>query len=223
MGGAFRKEIPDPRTGLTERERAAILQTWKHFQTAHKDYGELIFLAMFTRHPDYIELFRHFRGKSLAQLPGEAQFRAHACAVGYQLSSMVDSVNDSVLLEALIRKNAISHLERQGVHPFHFQSLGTAAIEAMKERDERGMNFIAIGAWEKFFAFLLAVTVKVFEECPASATAPRKDSAPGPSDDLPAEATGSPRGASPPGGGGQQRKSKKRSSSTTEHASPAKN
>ncbi|KAH7959726.1 hypothetical protein HPB49_013316 [Dermacentor silvarum] len=121
MGGAFRKEIPDPRTGLTERERAAILQTWKRFLDAHKDYGELIFLAMFTRHPDYIELFRQFRGKTAAELPGEAQFRAHACAVGYQLSSMVDSVHDSVLLEALIRKNAISHLERPGVHPFHFQ------------------------------------------------------------------------------------------------------
>lgn len=215
MGGAFRKEIPDPRTGLTERERAAILQTWKRFLDAHKDYGELIFLAMFTRHPDYIELFRQFRGKTAAELPGEAQFRAHACAVGYQLSSMVDSVHDSVLLEALIRKNAISHLERPGVHPFHFQSLGLAVIDAMKAKDEKGMTFVAIGAWEKFFTFLLGVTVKVYEECPASASAPRKESIPGPAANS--------HSTSPATGGGHQRKSKKRSSSSTGPASPTKN
>ncbi|KAL1476458.1 hypothetical protein MTO96_036479 [Rhipicephalus appendiculatus] len=145
MGSAFRKEVPDPRTHLTERERSVVTHTWKRFQGAHKDYGELIFLTMFSRHPDYLQLFRHFKDKSIDELPADAQFRAHACAVAYQLSSMVDSVHDSVLLEALIRKNAMSHLERPGVHPFHFQ-------------------------------FLLAVTVKVFDECPASATAPRKGS-----------------------------------------------
>ncbi|KAH7998781.1 hypothetical protein HPB51_026368 [Rhipicephalus microplus] len=121
MGSAFRKEVPDPRTHMTERERAVVTQTWKRFHGARKDYGELIFLTMLTRHPDYLQLFRHFKDKSLDDLTADAQFRAHACAVGYQLSSMVDSVHDSVLLEALIRKNAISHLERQGVHPFHFQ------------------------------------------------------------------------------------------------------
>ncbi|KAH7956613.1 hypothetical protein HPB52_011033 [Rhipicephalus sanguineus] len=176
MGSAFRKEVPDPRTHMTERERGVVTRTWKSFQGAHKDCGELIFLTMFSRHPDYLQLFHQFRGKIIDELPEDAQFRAHACAVGYQLCSMVDSVSDSVLLEALIRKNAISHLERQGVHPFHFQSMGLATIEAMKAHDERSMNNMAIAAWEKFFAFLLAVTVRVFEECPASATAPRKDS-----------------------------------------------
>ncbi|KAH7956008.1 hypothetical protein HPB52_005672 [Rhipicephalus sanguineus] len=117
MGSAFRKEVPDPRTHMTERERGVVTRTWKSFQGAHKDCGELIFLTMFSRHPDYLQLFRQFRGKIIDELPEDAQFRAHACAVGYQLCSMVDSVSDSVLLEALIRKNAISHLERQGVHP----------------------------------------------------------------------------------------------------------
>ncbi|KAK8769777.1 hypothetical protein V5799_020686 [Amblyomma americanum] len=134
MGAALRKEVPDPRTGLIDRERRAIQGSWKKFMAANRDYGVIIFSAMFLAHPEYIELFRKFRGKSITQLQDDPEFRAHGCAVGYQLTSMVDSVADSVLLEALIRKNAIAHLERAGVHPFHFQVRGLGHLGPIWDR-----------------------------------------------------------------------------------------
>ncbi|KAH9384890.1 hypothetical protein HPB48_026919 [Haemaphysalis longicornis] len=166
MGAGLCKEVPDPRTGMTERERRAIQETWKQFTKSNHEYGVVVFGAMFDRYPEYLNLFPLFRGKSTKELADDPKFRAHGCAVGYQLSSMVDSLGDPELVEALIRKNAIAHLERRGVSPFHFQSLGHAVVEVLKEEEGKVMTPPVIAAWEKLFALMVSITIKVFEEGP---------------------------------------------------------
>ncbi|KAH9378056.1 hypothetical protein HPB48_010608 [Haemaphysalis longicornis] len=121
MGSLLSKGVPDPVTGMTERERRGVEQSWSQFVKSNPEYGVVMFAALFEHHPDFLKLFPAFRGKQLKELEQDAKFRAHGCAVGYQLSSMVDSMRDPVLLEALIRKNATAHLVRKGVGPFHFQ------------------------------------------------------------------------------------------------------
>lgn len=202
MGGALRKDLPDPVTGMTERERRGIQQTWSQFVKENPEYGVLVFSALFEHYPEYLKLFPLFRGKPLKGLEEDAKFRAHGCAVGYQLSSMVDSMSDPVLLEALIRKNATAHLERKGVGPFHFQSLGKVVIEVLKSEDEKLMTPTVIGAWEKLFAMMLNVTIKVFEECPPTTeptprTSRKSEDPLSSSPSSPGGALDKPRGARP--------------------------
>lgn len=176
MGGALGKEVPDPRTGMTERERRAIQQTWSLFTKSNHEYGVVMFLALFQRYPEYLNIFPLFRGKSLKELPEDARFRAHGCAIGYQLSSFVDSIGDPPLLEALIHKNAAAHLERAGVSPFHFQSLGKVVIDILKAEEEKLMTPPVVLAWEKLFSMVVSITIKVFEECPPTSEPSRKSS-----------------------------------------------
>ncbi|KAK8786865.1 hypothetical protein V5799_023358 [Amblyomma americanum] len=64
---------------------------------------------------------------------------------------MVDNTQDPVLLEKLIRKNAMEHTERRGVMPDHFRILGKTVIEVLHAMNERRMNKAAVLAWEKLF------------------------------------------------------------------------
>lgn len=200
MGGLLGKGVPDPVTGMTERERRAVEQTWSQFVKANPEYGVVVFSALFEHHPDYLKLFPAFRGKQLQELEHDAKFRAHGCAVGYQLSSMVDSMRDPVLLDALIRKNATAHLERKGVGPFHFQSLGKVVIEVLKSEEEKTMTPVAVEGWEKLFALMLNITLKVYEERPPDSGPAREDSHKSPdralsSPSSPIGASDRPRGA----------------------------
>lgn len=123
-----------------------------------------IFVAFFSKAPETVELFRHFRGKPISELPHEPQFRAHAWAVGYQLASMVEYSADATLLEALIRKNAKSHTTRRGVKPEHFGLIGKTVIDVMKSKGGKYMTPAAIASWEKLFYCMGKLTTLVYEE-----------------------------------------------------------
>ncbi|KAH7956612.1 hypothetical protein HPB52_011032 [Rhipicephalus sanguineus] len=68
MGNAPRKlgEVPDEHTGLTEAEMVLVQESWRSFCDHYRDYGVLIFLSMFAKHPEYLPMFLNFRGKTVA-------------------------------------------------------------------------------------------------------------------------------------------------------------
>lgn len=165
MGNSLKKvEEPDPRTGLTATECKLIRKSWHDFCIGNGDYGVILFKSFFIKSPESLKLFRHFRSKSVGSLPDDPHFRAHACSVGYQLTSMVEFVDDPPLLEALIRKNAFAHTERMGATPEKFVVLGQTVVEVLSARNERLMTPATVAAWRKLFACMNTITVKVFEE-----------------------------------------------------------
>ncbi|KAK8786863.1 hypothetical protein V5799_023360 [Amblyomma americanum] len=153
MGAIIKKppEEEDPRTGLTHTECRLLRQTWHYYCLENRDYGVLIFTSFFVKSPESLSLFPRFCNRPVGQLTNDPQFRAHAFAVGTQLTSMVDNTQDPVLLEKLIRKNAMEHTERRGVMPDHFRILGKTVIEVLHAMNERRMNKAAVLAWEKLF------------------------------------------------------------------------
>lgn len=164
MGNTLKKiEEPDPRTGLTATECKLIRKSWHDFCIGNGDYGVILFKSFFIKSPDSLKLFRRFRSKSVGSLPDDPHFRAHACSVGYQLTSMVEFVDDPPLLEALIRKNALAHTERTGATPEKFVVLGQTVVEVLSARNERLMTPATVAAWGKLFAYMNTITVKVFE------------------------------------------------------------
>ncbi|XP_050046543.1 globin-like [Dermacentor andersoni] len=164
MGNVLRKSISDRRCGLTEHDKKLIRRSWRKFCERNPDYGVRIFIGMFAKHPEYLQLFPRFRDKELRALRNDAKFRAHACAVGHQLSAIVECIEDDEVFVELIRKNAANHLPRAGVRPANFESLFAAALEQLVASNRAFMTPAIVNAWERLFEIMNTITRNVYEE-----------------------------------------------------------
>lgn len=169
MGNAQRKagEIPDEATGLTEHQKQLVQASWRSFCNHNREYGPIVFLSLFVKHPEYLPMFRNFRGKSVSQLKDDPVFRAHGCSIGYHVTSMVESLGDPAALEVLVRRNATEHLRRKGVKPHHFEVLGQCLVDVLQAKEERLMTPAAIEGWGKFLALMVHIIKDVFEKAAA--------------------------------------------------------
>ncbi|KAK8780485.1 hypothetical protein V5799_018174 [Amblyomma americanum] len=149
---------------MTDHEKKLVRRSWHKFCQQNPDYGVLIFVGMFTQYPDYLELFPRFRGRDLRALEGDPKFRAHACAVGHQLSALVECMEEPDVLAELIRKNAVNHLARRGVEPEHFESLLAVTLEQMMSHVGPLMTPAAVRAWKKLFKTMNVITRNVYDE-----------------------------------------------------------
>ncbi|XP_065285482.1 uncharacterized protein [Dermacentor albipictus] len=164
MGNVLRKSLSNQRCLLTKRDKKLIRKSWRMFCERNPDYGGRIFIGMFTKHPEYLQLFPRFRDKELRALRHDAKFRAHACAVGHQLSAIVECIEDDEVFVELIRKNAANHLPRAGVRPANFESLFTAALEQMVASNRAFMTPATMNAWERLFEIMNTITRNVYDE-----------------------------------------------------------
>lgn len=166
----MKEGLADERTGMTDREKKLVRSSWQRFCDVNQDYGMLLFMGMFTNHPEYLELFKHFKGRDLRSLHNDPKFRAHASAVGHQLSAMVESLDDPEVLVVLIQKNALSHTTRN-VKPTNFEGLFEAVIEEMAASERSLMKTATVSAWEKLFETVNLITRCVYDEVAASSGA----------------------------------------------------
>ncbi|KAL3200183.1 hypothetical protein MRX96_043595 [Rhipicephalus microplus] len=162
MGDGARKtgELSNTVSGLTENEKNLIESTWRAFCSNNREYGLLLFLSLFVRHPEYLSMFRTFRAK-------HPPFRAHGCAIGYHLTSMVENILDPATLEVLVRRNTTAHLRRQGIRPRHFEVMGEIVIDVLQATEERLMTPAAVDAWKKFLSYMVLIIADVFDKAAA--------------------------------------------------------
>lgn len=193
MGKLWSKDPVDKRTGMTRRENKLVQTTWNTFCRKHRDFGSLLLFAMFTQHPAYQELFPKFKGRELRSLSDDAEFRAFGQAVGYQLTAIVNSVDDYELLLTVTRQNAVEHAHREGVQAEHFEGFFSAALSQMIEGNKSAMKPAAITAWEKFFETLNMITKHAFDEATKEAEhSKRADVSKSVPEDLPPSSPGNP-------------------------------
>ncbi|XP_077492509.1 uncharacterized protein LOC144103727 [Amblyomma americanum] len=172
MGGAASKDVADQTTGLTGKDRRHIRDIWHTFTTQHEDYGEILFTSLFFRHPDYQQLFTHFRDRPLGSLKGAPKFRAHASIVGGHITSMVNALDTPKVLLGVVEKNARFHAKMiSNVRPEHFVDLGRVIIEVLRANYEELMTPEVVRAWEKLFQLMNEKNVSVFTAEQASTNA----------------------------------------------------
>lgn len=165
MGNVSHKPaVPDPQTGLTPRQVKLIQSTWQTFCSGHREYGVLLFVALFTKHPHLLDLFPKFRDKDIATLMDKPVFRAHACAIGYHITSMVASLEDAAALKIMAQRVGAEHLRRNGVTPAHFEVLGDCLVDVLVDKDKRDMTVEAIQAWREFITYFVAVIKEVYDK-----------------------------------------------------------
>ncbi|XP_050029045.2 globin-like [Dermacentor andersoni] len=171
MGASVVKAgLADEPMGMTDREKKLVRSSWQRFCDVNHNYGMLLFMGMFTKHPDYLNLFKQFRGRDLRSLHIDHKFRAHASAVGHQLSAMIECLDDPEVLIVLIQKNALSHTTRN-VKPANFEGLFEAVIEEMTASEKSLMKTATVTAWEKLFETVNLITRCVYDEVAASSGA----------------------------------------------------
>ncbi|XP_059165568.1 globin-like [Physella acuta] len=115
---------PDPTTGLTQREKQLIMETWALAgdRKTVKENGLEFFIQLFTAYPYMQNYFDLFKGKSISELRSSPKLKAHATSVMYAITSYVENVEDSENLVGLVQKIAVSHIGR-GIKVDDFEKL----------------------------------------------------------------------------------------------------
>ncbi|KAH6923419.1 hypothetical protein HPB50_001058 [Hyalomma asiaticum] len=162
MGQGCGKEKVDKATGMTEREKRLVLNSWHAFTKRHHDYGALLFDALFVAHPEYLQLFHKFKGETIEEVrkdpkfryhtnSGHIQMREHGVTIGMQVNNMIEYVEHPDNMIMLAKSNAEFHTKIKGVKPKHFEVFGEVIIDVLKSKEEKLMTPEAVEAWTKLF------------------------------------------------------------------------
>ncbi|KAF7282706.1 hypothetical protein GWI33_002171 [Rhynchophorus ferrugineus] len=146
LWGTGRTDDADPVTGLTSRDKYLITKTWARLSNgdAAVQTGVAIFLALFKKHPKYHQLFP-FRDTPLEELPKNNRFRAHCVSLMYSFTSIVQNIENTVLLQELLTKQGVAHVPRKV--PVHaYEELRIVLMELFSTL----MNDEEQKSWEKF-------------------------------------------------------------------------
>ncbi|KAH7934680.1 hypothetical protein HPB51_028956 [Rhipicephalus microplus] len=90
-------------------------------------------------------------------------FRAHGCAIGYHLTSMVENILDPAIFEVLVRRKVSKHFHRQGVRPRHFEVMGEIVIDVLQAKEEPLRTPAAVDAW-KFLSYMVTIIADGLDE-----------------------------------------------------------
>lgn len=176
MGNLLQKDdVADPRTGMTPREERLVRDSWRNFTRKNPDFRVIVLQRMFSNHPEYQNLFERFKQADVQTLPSNPKYRAHACVVGFQLSAIVESLDDPDVVAELIQRNAVNHTKLAGVRPPNFEGFFSAVLEEMEAKNKRSMTPPVVAAWAKLFEFMNTITRRVYDQADTttSRTAPK--------------------------------------------------
>lgn len=142
-------------------------KTWDAFCDAKPNYGRLIFVELFQRHPTFLNLFPVFGNRPLRDTVDTPRFVAHASAVGAALSAIVGALDDPGALTELIRKTVASHRRKPGVRPEHFERLLEVVLATMQRHCPALMTAQAVEAWTRLFYLVMDVTMEEYATAPS--------------------------------------------------------
>ncbi|WAR26231.1 GLB3-like protein [Mya arenaria] len=154
-------DIVDPGTGLTERQKTAVRESWAKMG---KDNIVEFYFRLFTTFPHIRAYFKTLDGLDQDALKISPKLRAHAINFRHGVSSFIDNLDDIECLVILIQKVTENHF-RRNIKPKPFEeafSLFTTFVGDVQEVDEFTLN-----AWKATLATVLSVItehMKTLEE-----------------------------------------------------------
>ncbi|ESO95780.1 hypothetical protein LOTGIDRAFT_231954 [Lottia gigantea] len=140
-------------TGLTDAEKSTIRDSWQLLSSKKKDNGMALFMTLFSSYPQSLHYFHEFDGKSIEELQGMSDMRAHATAVMYAMDSLVDNLTDPHCMLGLIKKISRNHKARN-IGKKDFEELralfGGYLDKQLGDQATSGIK----AAWDKFLTVL---------------------------------------------------------------------
>ncbi|GFO27693.1 globin [Plakobranchus ocellatus] len=153
--------MADPVTGLTQRDREVIANTWEEIgnKKVIKDYGVDLFIALFKAFPYMQDYFAQFKGQTLEDLKTSRGLRNHASGTMHALKGYVENLDDPDTLVKLVTRTANIHLPK-GIKTVEMDKLAFAFDAFMKENLGEKWTEEASAAW----AQLLKVHNAVYKQ-----------------------------------------------------------
>lgn len=138
----------DEATGLTERQKKLVQNTWAIIKKDQVASGSAVMLAYFKEYPQYQRYFEAFKDVPLDELQSNKRFQAHCASIIAAVSSVVDSLQDFGLLEANIITLAERHKKR-GQTEEQFQNLKEVIRTVLRKALGKQYTTEVSDAWDK--------------------------------------------------------------------------
>lgn len=149
---------PNPVTGLTPKEVRLLQSTWSLVQRDPVGNGIGLFLTFFKNNPEHKNLFP-FRDVPNEDLYKNKTVQAHATAVVYALSAMIDNLENTEVLINLLTKNGQSHAKRN-IPPKGYWDLKLAVLEVLETELGPKINKEGLDAWAKMLDVAFSVIIE---------------------------------------------------------------
>ncbi|KAK6168135.1 hypothetical protein SNE40_022021 [Patella caerulea] len=112
-----------------------------------------LFLTLFSTYPDTLNYFKAFENKSLDEIKGMSDMRAHATAVMYAMDSLIDNVDDPECMVGLVRKIARNHKGRN-IGKARFEQLRSLYGNYLDTNLGNRSSAATKSAWDKFLSYM---------------------------------------------------------------------
>ncbi|XP_076686489.1 globin-like [Andrena cerasifolii] len=149
----------DQATGLTERQKKLVQNTWAVIRKDEVGSGVAVMIAFFKKYPEYQRYFSAFKDIPVNELPCNKRFQAHCASVITALNNVIDSLHDPGLMEASLIGLAERHKKR-GQTKEEFQNLKEVILEVLRQALRKQFTTEVAEAWSKT---LDAAFTKIYE------------------------------------------------------------
>lgn len=151
----------DEATGLTERQKKLVQNTWAVIRKDEVASGIAVMTAFFKKYPEYQRYFPAFKDTPLNELPANKRFQAHCASVITALNNVIDSLHDPALMEASLVGLAERHKKR-GQTKEEFQNLKEVTLEVLRQALGKQFTPEVAEAWSKTLDGVFTKIYQVF-------------------------------------------------------------
>ncbi|XP_076242699.1 cytoglobin-2-like [Calliopsis andreniformis] len=138
----------DQATGLTEKQKKLVQNTWAVIRKNEVASGVAVMSAFFKKYPEYQQYFNAFKDIPVNELPDNKRFQAHCASVITALNNVIDSLHDPGLMEASLIGLAERHKKR-GQTKEEFQNLKDVVFEVLRQALGKQFTPEVAEAWNK--------------------------------------------------------------------------
>ncbi|XP_021915777.1 globin isoform X2 [Zootermopsis nevadensis] len=156
-------DIPDPDTGLTQREKMAVRRNWDIVKANIKQNGIELLIMFFEANPSHQRYFKSFRDVPLKDLPSNNRFQAHCTSVMYALTSIVDNLDDTGCLVEMLTKLGQNH-RKHGISRQEFNDLKITLLKLLKKKLGSKFTCEDEAAWKKMLDVAFSVIFTGMDE-----------------------------------------------------------
>ncbi|KAG6803880.1 globin 1 [Apis mellifera caucasica] len=151
----------DQATGLTERQKKLVQNTWAVVRKDEVASGIAVMTAFFKKYPEYQRYFTAFMDTPLNELPANKRFQAHCAGVITALNNVIDFLHDPGLMEASLIGLVERHKKR-GQTKEEFQNLKEVMLEVLRQALGKQYTPEVAEAWNKTLDMMFGKIYQVF-------------------------------------------------------------
>lgn len=161
----------DSTTGLTAKERLMVQRTWMELMKLGRSaVGVALFMEYFTKYPQYVKHFKAFRDIDLDVLRTHPRLKAHGTTVVNALDVVIDSLEDTDTVVALLEKIGRDH-DRRGLSTPAFADFQSILMMLFEMFLKDSWTLAVQEAWRKALTVVMSTVLSSMNAAEQARTA----------------------------------------------------